>query len=231
MNKKAWIIFASVCVVLIAGLVYMSNKNRIDVSNVDLNAIQQADPRSGSIGDHVFGKADSKVVLVEHGDFQCPACGSAHPTVKKLTEKYKDQMAFVFRNFPLTNLHPNARAAAGAVEAAGLQNNYWQMHNYLFENQNAWSSLSSDQRTEYFVVSAKQLGLNGDTLKSDMSSDRISMKINFDRALGNKAGVTATPSFFLNGTKVPDDVRSDADKFETYLRTEMEKQGIKLPKQ
>lgn len=231
MNKKAWIIFASVCVVLIAGLVYMSNKNRIDVSNVDLNAIHKADDASGQIGDHVFGKADSKVMLVEYGDFQCPACGSAHPTVKKLTEKYKGQIAFVFRNFPLTNIHPNARAASAAVEAASLQEKYWEMHNFLYENQNAWSSLSSDERTDYFVISAKQLGLNADTFKNDMGSENINKKINFDRALGIKADVSATPTFFVNGTKVSEDVRTNEDKFEELLKEEMKRQGIKIPKE
>src|SRR4051812_16240717 len=118
MSGKGWIIFGAICVVLFGGLVFWSGRDRVDVSSVDTNKIQPASSDSGNIGDHVFGNKDAKVVLMEYGDFQCPGCGSAHPTVKALSEKYKDQLAFVFRNFPLTSIHPNARAAAAAVETA-----------------------------------------------------------------------------------------------------------------
>src|SRR6478735_792882 len=104
MSTKAWIIFAAACVVLFGGLIIWSSSDNIDVSNVDANKIQPASENSGNIGDHVFGKKDSKVILFEYGDFQCPGCGAAYPTLKAVSEKYEKQLAFVFRNFPLTTI-------------------------------------------------------------------------------------------------------------------------------
>lgn len=229
MNKKAWLIFGGICVLLIAGLVYLTSKNKIDVSSVNLNSVLSANEQSGDIADHVYGKKDSKVVLVEYGDFQCPGCGNAHPTVKKLSERYKDQIAFVFRNFPLTNIHPNARAAAATAEAAGLQGKYWEMHNRLFESQNAWGTLNSNERTDFFKVYAKELSLDGEKFENDLVGEQVNKKINYDRALAAKANVTSTPSFFLNGTSLGDDIWSDEAKFEEALIAEMKKQNIELP--
>lgn len=236
MNKKAWIIFASVCIVLIAGLVYLSGKNKVDVDGVDTSEIQPASEQSGGIADHVFGNRDSKVVLVEYGDFQCPGCGAAHPIVKPLSEKYQDQMAFVFRNFPLPSLHPNAKAAAAAAEAAGLQGKYWEMHNKLYENQSAWEGLASDVRTDFFASYARELGLDDTQFKQDMSSAAVRKKLDYDRALANKVNVTQTPTFFLNGENINDDVFNDRGQinkqlFEARLKQAFEKNGIALPEE
>ena len=84
MSKKAWIIFVAICVVVLGALVMTSNTKKVDVSSVDGNSIIKASDDNGNIADHVFGKADSKVVLVEYGDYQCPGCASAYPTVKTL---------------------------------------------------------------------------------------------------------------------------------------------------
>jgi protein-disulfide isomerase len=85
--------------------------------------------------DHIKGKMDAPVVLVEYGDFQCPHCGAAYPMIKEIENKFKDQMAFVFRHFPLSELNPYAQAAAVASEAAANQGKFWQMHGLIFENQ------------------------------------------------------------------------------------------------
>jgi protein-disulfide isomerase len=201
-SKKVWIIFASVCAVLLVGLVILSNANRINVDHVDVNAIQGPSEQSGNIGDRVFGKADSSVVLIEYGDFQCPGCSSAFPTIEKVVQKYEKKIGFVFRNFPLTGIHPNARAAAAAAEAAGQQDKFWEMYRLLYENQNSWSNLGTNERTDYFVSLAEQLELNKDTFLTDLSANAVSQKINFDLAVGKKAGVDATPTFFLNGQKL-----------------------------
>ena len=226
MSKKAWIIFAAVCIVLLAGLVYVSNKDKIDVTKVDANSIQPARSESGDIADHVFGKADSKVVFIEYGDFQCPGCGSAYPNIKQVTEKYKDQVAFIFRNFPLTSLHPNARAAAAAAEAAGLQGKYWEMHNKLYENQRDWENLSSNERTDFFAGYAKDLGINVDTFKTDLSSPKINQKISYDIEVGKKAGVNATPTLYLNNKAVEQDTWNDAAKLDTAFANVMKANGM-----
>lgn len=228
MSKRAWIIFAGICVLVLGSLVYVSNQNRVDVSKIDVSAIQQPAEASGLIGDHVYGKTDSKVVLIEYGDFQCPGCGSAHPTVKELSEKYKDQLTFVFRNFPITNIHPNARVAAAAAEAAGLQGEYWEMHNKIYENQSSWSNLSSSDRTGFFVNYASELGLDTGKFTQDLAGEAVSKKINFDQALGKKAGTDATPTFFLNGKKL-DNEWNDKERLETLLVDAMKTEGITLP--
>lgn len=234
MSKKAWIIFAAVCVVLLGVLVYASSKDRIDVSNVDANAIQKADKQSGNIADHVFGKKDSKVIFIEYGDFQCPGCGGAFPAVKEVTEKYKDQLAFVFRNFPLSSLHPNARSAAAAAEAAGLQGKYWEMHDALYSNQSAWENLASDKRTDFFADYASNFGLDINKFKTDLASAEVNQKINFDQAVGKKMGVSATPTFFLNGEK-PEIYNSqggvDQEKLDKAIASALKKAGINLPKE
>jgi protein-disulfide isomerase len=232
-SKKAWIIFGAICVIVLGGLIFLSSRNRINVDDIDANAVVSATERSGNIGDHVFGKTDSKVVLIEYGDFQCPGCGGAHPTVKELTEKYKDKMAFVFRNFPIATLHPNARAAAATAEAAGLQGKYWEMHNKLFKDQFAWQDLSSGERDEFFLEYAKEFKLNEEKFKTDFTSSSVNQKINFDTALGKKVDVSVTPTFFLDGKKLEQDIQDeqgniDPEKFEKTLTDTMREKGIEL---
>lgn len=199
------------------------------MSSVDVNKVQTASPQSGDIADHVFGKADSKVVLMEYGDFQCPGCGSAHPNIKEVTEKYKDQAAFVFRNFPLASLHPNARAAAAAAEAAGLQGKYWEMHNKLYENQEAWGSLNASERTEFFASYAREFSLNEATFKTDLQSSKINQKISFDQAVGKKAKVTATPTIYLNGKAIEQEVWQDKTKLDAAFVEAFKANNIALP--
>ena len=204
MSKVRWIIFSAVIVLVLGGLVIYSHVSNpsIDVSTVNTNSVITASAQNGQIADHVFGKADSKVVFVEYGDFQCPSCGSAYAQVKAATEQYQDKVAFIFRNFPLTTIHPNARVASAAAEAAGLQGKYWEMHNLLYETQTAWETLTGDQRTTQFMSYAGELSLNETKFKIDLASALVNKKISFDQALGKKIGVDATPTFYLNGTKL-----------------------------
>lgn len=229
MSKKAWIIFGIICVAVLGTLVYLSGKNKVDVGGVDTNTILSASRQSGNIGDHVFGKKDSKVVLMEYGDFQCPGCGGAHPTVKKLSEKYEGHIAFVFRNFPIASKHPNARAAAAAAEAAGLQGKYWEMHNLVFETQSSWQNLSSGDRGKFFLDYAKQLKLDEAKFAKDMESAGVNEKINFDQAIGKKAGVEATPTFFLNGKRLGDDVWGQEETFEKAIKEQLKVHDVALP--
>lgn len=226
MSKKVWIIFASVCILLLAGLVFISNANRINVDDVDVTAILEPTEQSGNIGDHVLGKTDSPVVLIEYGDFQCPGCGSVFPTVEKVVGKYKDQMAFVFRNFPLTNIHPNARVAAAAAEAANQQGDFWGMYRLLYETQNNWSNLGTSERTDYFASLADQLKLNRDTFMSDLSKSNLNQKISFDLAVGKKAGADSTPTFFLNGTKLEPAAYESEEAFEKVITDALKAAGI-----
>lgn len=235
MNKKTWGIFSLVCIVLFGSLIYLSTKNRVDVSHVDQNKIQKATEANGQIADHVFGKKDSPVQLIEYGDYQCPYCGQSFPQVKKITSKYQNQITYVFRNLPLTTIHQNALAAAGASEAAGLQGKYWQMHDELYQNQSQWSNLSGNQLTDQFAAYATTLGLNDKTFRKDLARQTIQQKINFDRALYAKiSSEPSTPTFMLNGKKVPDDVSQsvisgDGKKFDALIADTLKKHNLPLP--
>lgn len=204
MTTKTWIIFAVVVVALFGGLIYLSTKNSIDVSDVNVTSVLGADERSGNIADHTLGNTKSKVVLIEYGDYQCPGCGSAYEPLKTVSEKYKDHMVFVFRNYPLVSMHPNARAAAAAAEAAGLMGKYWQMHDLLYANQSTWENAGTNERNTIFEGFASQIGLDQAKFASTLrdQSDVINKKISFDQALGTKVGVTGTPAIYLNGKAV-----------------------------
>lgn len=234
MTKKTWLIFGALCVAVIGGLIYLANNNKVDVSNVDLTKVQAASSQNGNIGEHTYGNMNSKVILTEYADYQCPGCGSSYPVIKQVVEKYKDKIGFVFRNFPLYSIHPNAFAAAAAAEAAGQQGKFWEMHAKIYENQSAWQNLTGSERTDYFVTAAIDLGLNGDTLRTALDDANIKKKIDFDHALGVKANVSGTPSFFIGTNNVGDKyfkdsklvsestdgaalVWSDATAFETFV--------------
>ena len=224
MTKRAWIIFIAISVLLLGGLVYLSGQNRLDVSDVNADEIQEASEANGNIGDHVYGSADSKVVLIEYGDFQCPGCGSAHPIVKEVAEKYKDDMALVFRNFPLSTIHPNARVAAASAEAAGLQGKYWEMFNTIFENQSAWENASTTERGDIFRGYANELGLDVDQFQLDLASDQVETKINYDLALGREEGVNSTPTFFLNGEPVDQETYGSVESLSAAIEAEIARQ-------
>lgn len=218
MNKKAWIIFVVVCVAVLGGLVFLSRGSQVDVSKVDQSKIIAASSQNGNIADHVYGTTSGKTTLIEYGDFQCPACGSAYPNIKSLTEEFKDQLTFIFRNLPLTSIHPNARAGAAAAEAAGLQGKYWEMHDMLYEQQNSWSNASTDQRASFFKGYAQQAGVKDmDKFNTDMDSKPVNDKINFDLALAKKVGASSTPAIYLDGKKIESDVWSDKAKFKTAI--------------
>ena len=203
MTKKAWIMFAAMCVGLIGGLIFLQQRNQIDVSSVDTTKAQPASSESGDISEHVYGNSNSKVLLVEYADFQCPGCNSSYPVTKKVIEKYKDKIGFIFRNYPLTSAHPNALAAAAAAESAGLQGKYWEMHNSLFENRASWVELSGSTRTENFVKLASDIkGLNIEKFKADLENPNIRKKIDYDMALGKKDSVGGTPAMYINGKDV-----------------------------
>jgi protein-disulfide isomerase len=147
---------------------------------------------------NVMGSTSAAVTLVEFGDYQCPACGAAHPVVKQLTDAYKGKIRFVFRNFPLP-MHQNAIVAAQAAEAAGAQGKYWEMHDMLYENQDAWSD--STEPVSIFATYAKNLGLDVAQFR-DMIAKKTSIgKINGDTDDGIKLGVNSTPTFYINGEK------------------------------
>lgn len=162
------------------------------------------------------------LTLVEFADYQCPTCGAYYLIVKQLQSEFSQNLNFVFRNFPLTNIHKNAYLAAQAAAAAGLQNKYWLMHDKLFETQKDWSEV--DNARDIFVEYAKVLGLNIDQFKKDLDSTVVQDHINQDLRDGNSLGVNATPTFYLNGEKIPNLL--SLDDFRTLIKAALLKNPI-----
>lgn len=132
--------------------------------------------------------------MVEYGDFECPHCGRAHPILLRIFETMGNRLAFVFRNFPLTETHPHALHAAYAAEAAGRQDKFWDMHRRLMENQDA---LEDDDLFDY----AKELDLDLRQWTHDFKSEEIARKVEQDFTSGARSGVNGTPTFFINGVR------------------------------
>jgi protein-disulfide isomerase len=144
--------------------------------------------------DHVQGPADAPVTLVEYGDFECPYCGQAYYIIKQLQEDLGDSLRFVFRNFPLSEIHPHARDAAHAAEAAGLQGKFWEMHDLIYEHQSALENHN-------LVSFAFALELDIERFVEDMESKEVSRKVHDDFWSGVRSGVNGTPTFFINGDR------------------------------
>ncbi len=163
--------------------------------------------------------SSATVTLVEFSDFQCPACGAYYPIVTQVLKDFKNELTFVYRNFPLTDLHPNAMIAAQAAEAAGEQGKYWEMHDLLFTKQKDWSGSSTAK--DIFVQYAESLGLNADQFKKNIDSGAVKKRVNQDINDGNVLGITGTPTFYLDGVKLTNPA-SLAD-FEALVKAAIQK--------
>jgi len=144
--------------------------------------------------DHAQGPANAPVTLVEYGDYECPYCGQAYPIVKAVQKTLGRRLRFVFRNFPLSEAHPNASNAAEAAEAAGVQGKFWEMHDALFEQQDAL-------RVPDLVAYAAKLGLDSDRFADELKSHAHAARVREDFMSGVRSGVNGTPTFFINGQR------------------------------
>ena len=167
--------------------------------------------------DQVFGTPDSKVILIEYGDFQCPACAQYEPIVQKVRTDYADKIAFVYRHFPLSQ-HKNAKITAYASEAAGKQGKFWEMHDIIYDGQNAWANLSNDKAKEVMIKYADTIGLDLKLFAEQIDSSEIKDKVQADNNGGLKAGVNSTPTFILNGKKLQP---RSYDEFKSFIEQEL----------
>jgi protein-disulfide isomerase len=157
--------------------------------------------------DHIQGSDTAPATLLEYGDYECPFCGQAHVIIKQLQEALGGNLQFVFRNFPLTQVHPHAQSAAEAAESAGAQNKFWEMHDYLYENQQA---LEDGDLMHY--ASILRLDLKG--FVNDVTNHVHAPRIREDFLSGIKSGVNGTPAFYINGIR-----HNNSWDFETLFRT------------
>lgn len=159
--------------------------------------------------DHSYGNPNAPIVLVEYGDYECPYCGKAYPIIKDIQQRLGNDLKFVFRNFPLAKIHPNAFSAAVATEAAGLQNKFWEMHDLVFENQ---KTLDSEKLFHF----ADLLRLDIERFGYDIQLKSLILKVEKDFESGLRSGVNRTPTFFVNGIKY--DGSWSGDQLYQYLK-------------
>jgi protein-disulfide isomerase len=144
---------------------------------------------------HVRGNPDASVTLEEYGDFQCPPCGMFAAFLQQLEKEYDSRLRFVFRNFPLS-MHEHAREAALAAEAAGLQGRFWEMHDVLYREQEAWTKAPNVR--ELFESYAGTIGLDLDKFRKDMDGEEVKARVDADRQRGESLGIQITPTLFIN---------------------------------
>ncbi|MGK5681445.1 Na+/H+ antiporter NhaA [Actinoplanes sp. URMC 104] len=158
----------------------------------DVEEIVDLIPEVDEERDHVRGPAGASVTLVEYGDFQCPYCGRAEPVVRELLTD--DDLRYVWRHLPLTDVHPQAQMAAQAAEAAGLQGRFWEMHDLLIDHQ-------EHLRIADLLAYAGDLGLDQDRFHADMMEPTCKERIAADEESADLSGVSGTPTFFINGRR------------------------------
>ena len=189
-----WAIIAVVVIGSIFGIVKLASKSQTTGSDnlaITVSAIND--------NENIKGDKEALATLIEYSDFQCPACGSYYPILKKINEDLGAKVRFAYRHFPLPQ-HKNAKLAATVAEAAGLQGKFWEMHDLIFQNQSDWSE--DKNAAILFAKNAQDVGVVLARFQTDVASGDIKAKIENDYKSGIKAGVNSTPSFFLNGKKI-----------------------------
>jgi len=217
--------FVIIVIVLVAGIaafMVFGRKKTSDSNNafvatpaqVSVSAatpLPQASPTATIPIEKPNVKVSSPVVLEEYGDYQCPPCGLLYPVLKDIEHEYGKQLQIVFHHFPLTKIHKNAMNAARAAEAARNQGKFWEMHDRLYRNQNAWKDL--DDPRPMFIQYARDLGLNTDRFTRDLDSPDVEQRIAADMQKGTSIGITGTPTLLIDGNMLryeattPDGVR------------------------
>jgi protein-disulfide isomerase len=175
--------------------------------------------------DHSVGPADAPVTLVEYGDFQCPYCFRAHPIVMKLQARMGDKLRFVFRNFPIAEIHPRATEAAEAAESVASNAGpeaYWKMHHAIFEHQqDSPDALDRPHLLDY----AAAAGADSAQVEADLDARRFEEKVAADFSSGVRSGVNGTPTFFINGTRFDGNWTSPSEFLEALKEAAAERAG------
>ncbi|MBR3257074.1 thioredoxin domain-containing protein [Candidatus Saccharibacteria bacterium] len=242
-NRPLLIAIVAVVALFIAGVIILpriksdSKKSEVDISSYsDRNyaTVIPANEDNGNIGEHIKGDESAPVTIFEYADFQCSGCANFNPWAKELLEEFDGKLRIVFRSFPL-NIHQNAIAASSAAEAAGLQG-YWEEYgDLLFANQAEWFYSTGSKRTEQFVSYFEEVtGGSGDVEKfrSDMSSENVKKKVNFDSAIAKQLEISATPAFFGEDGNEIEWIKSDTqtkadtlDIFRNYINEQLKQKN------
>ncbi len=208
-----WVAVAFFVILSIFGLAMLVNSPS-NTSGSNLKA-----PAPNEIDLYTKGDPKAKAVVIEYGDFQCPACASYQPFVKAILEEYKDRIYFVYRDFPLINSHQYAHLSARAAFSANKQGKFWEMYDLLYENQSQWAK-ATDAET-LFIGFAQKLGLNTDKFKTDLNSNEAKKFVDDSLSRATSIGLNSTPSFFINGVKI--DNPNSFDEFKKLIDNELNK--------
>lgn len=212
--KKFWGIWMGIVIVALFVVFVITSG-----SGSPIGALLTVDPVSAA--DHIFGSPTAKVVLIEYGDFECPACALYVPLVSQLEKDFSDTLAVVFRNFPLRGLHANADAAAQASEAAHLQGKFWEMHDKLYESQIEWEK--KPDAKNIFTQYAGQLGLDTAKFTADMNSAAVKAIVDAAYSSATRSGLTGTPTFFLNGKQLSPTQTGSYESFKALIQAQIAK--------
>ncbi len=230
-DKSFGVLIGVIIVAVIGAIVFLgggSTNNSKWVGDPLAIATGEVDPakpdQTPMRADHLLGTGEAKVTLIEFADFECPACFQFFPILKQVESTYGDQIDVVFRDFPLTSLHPNTFAAHRAAEAASNQNKFWEMHDLLYQRQQSWSRANSGKTTpeaaKTFEQFAVELKLDMPKYLEDVASQETFDIINTQINSGNQLGVTGTPTIYINGEEVHIRTLSDlTSKIDSLLGT------------
>jgi protein-disulfide isomerase len=170
-------------------------------------------------GGHIRGPEKAQVTLVEFGDYECPVCGVYHPLVKELLSRYPDKLRLEFHHFPLVGVHANAMIGAMAAEAAGEQGHFWEMHDSLFEHQQAWGESRNPEPV--LIALATNIGLDVNKFMQSLRSPALQNRILQDVALATELHLNETPTFLIDGQRVH--VKLSIDDFAQTIEAHLHK--------
>lgn len=226
-EKKAFIGIGLVTLLILIGGVFFISKSDTNNSNNPSNNTTTLSSEQKKLldvvpDDYFKGNKNANVTIVEYLDFECEACGAYYPLVKQMADEYKNDIRIVNRYYPLMG-HKNGLPSAWAVEAAAKQGKYWEMHDVLFENQKSWGERPTAD-PKIFEEYATQIGLNLEQFKNDVASKEVKERVQRDMSSGQQLGVNGTPTFFLNGEKIPNP--KSAEDFRSFIQAAI----LKSPK-
>lgn len=194
---------------------FLQSRGEAEPTTTDLDAPIPAVDMAG--GGHTEGAANPAVTLVEYGDYECPHCMEFYHILNEVMRRMPNELALEFHHYPLP-VGPNSVTASLAAEAAGEQGRYWEMHDRLFETQREWTGRPNG--AEIFTTMAGQMGLDTAKFREDMQSQEVADRVIADKLRGNQLGIDGTPTFFVNGQRLPY-LPATPDEFESIIRSVM----------
>ena len=219
-NKVFIIVVLATLAVIVGGIFLMGGgspqTNPTTVNSSILSPAGVYETSGFADGVYLAASPSATVTLVEFGDYECPACAVYAPFIKQVLTEFPGKVNYVFRNYPLPQ-HKNGPISSYAVEAAGIQDKYWEMQEKVYATQNDWAKLSDP--TGLFVEYAKGLELNMDQFLSDMGSQKVKDIVERDTNDGNTVRLSETPTFYINGKKVT--LSGDPNQLKNLIRTEL----------